>query len=324
VTSLAIAAKASQNLHPYIPQILMLTLTKLKDCKTTVLRTRILESVMACLYYNPALTLSVVCHDDATVAPALFGLLFDSLKSMERDFSQRLVVLSFSAVLLVPPNELPEVLRGNFQVMFLQIVRELVLIEEETTRQENEEDDEGDDEDCDFGGMGDDDDEDGIEVDDDEDDDDEDATGKNRKKAASRRAKALYVPDGGYDEEDDCLNAEDEAYRAALESMDKEQITKSKRYANGELQGGDDEDEEDDDMSMEEIEFISPIENMNITQHFLDTMQTLQQRDGGALAASLRASLSAEDQERLEDLIKASHARTVAAAAAAAVNTASS
>ena len=32
----------------------------------------------------------------------------------------------------------------------------------------------------------------------------------------------MYVCKGGYDEEEDCVNAEDESYREALESMEKE------------------------------------------------------------------------------------------------------
>ena len=41
-------------------------------------------------------------------------------------------------------------------------------------------------------------------------------------KGAAAYAKALYVPEGGYDEEEDCVNAEDESYREALETMEKE------------------------------------------------------------------------------------------------------
>jgi hypothetical protein len=128
------------------------------------------------------------------------------------------------------------------------------------------------------------------------------------KKAAMRRAKALYVPDGGYDEEEDCLNAEDETYRQALEDLGKEEGKRSK-YSGGELDG------ESDDDSYEDMSFTSPIENMNVTQHFLDVMTMLQQRDGGALTASLQAGLGAEDTARLQKLIVTAQERAATAAA---------
>jgi len=44
----------------------------------------------------------------------------------------------------------------------------------------------------------------------------------NKKGTGIDYAKALHVPDGGYDEDEDCINAEDESYREALEVMEKE------------------------------------------------------------------------------------------------------
>ena len=341
LTCLVTASHACQGLHQYLPRILSASLTKLKQVKTSAQRTRLLEVFMGCIYYNAELTLQVVAAasgGDSAVPSALFGLLFDSLKSMERDFTQRLVVLSFSALLCVPPAQLPEVLRGNFPSMFQQIIRELVLIEEEAAREAeggDEEDDEDDDEDNgDFGGDGDDDDEDGIDVDDDEDEDDDDEEdSKDAKKAFKRRAKKLHVPEGGYDEEEDCLNAEDEAYRTALEEIAKEAESSavkkssgggSKRYLaghaadDGDEDGGEEDDYLDDDGSEDDFAFTSPIENMNVLQHFLDTMQQLQQRDGGALTASLQAGLGDEDKQRLQDLIAAAQQKAATAAAATA------
>jgi hypothetical protein len=166
------------------------------------------------------------------------------------------------------------------------------------------------------------------------------------------------VPDGGYDEEEDCLNAEDESYRQvlyflnfgcvscdriletivprttrtmrtpsiivltpcrglpmnlqALEAMEKDGIKKH-RYSGGELQ----EDGSDDD-EMDDLAFTSPIENMNVIQHFLDTMGAMQARDGGsALTASLQAGLGEEDKARLQGLIALAHERAAAAATGA-------
>lgn len=305
LTCLITSCKEVQALHQFLPQILTVTLSKLKEVKTVSQRTRLLEVVMACLYYNVEATVTIL-NTDVSVPPLLFGLLFDSLKGMERDFTQRLVVLSFSAVLSCPPAVLPDVLRNNFPAMFQQVIRELVLIEEEAAR-EHDEDEDGDYEDCDDDAGFDEGDEesgdDGIEIDDDSDDEEDD---KDPKKAAARRAKALYVPEGGYDEEEDCLNAEDETYRQALEDMAKEE---GKKYSGGELL--------DDDESMEDFSFTSPIENMNVVQHFLDTMAQLQLRDGGALTTSLQAGLGEEDKQRLIELIAAAQQKAAAAVATA-------
>lgn len=310
LTCLITSCKEVQALHQFLPQIITVTLTKLKDVKTVTQRTRLLEVVMACLYYNVEATLAIL-STDPTVPPLLFGLLFDSLKAMERDFTQRLVVLSFSAVLSCPPALLPDILRNNFPAMFQQVIRELVLIEEEAAREHEEGEDDDDDcaDDAGFDEGGEDSGDDGIEIDDDSDEEDEDD--KDPKKAAQRRAKALFVPEGGYDEEEDCLNAEDESYRQALEDMAKEE---GKKYSGGELL--------DDDESMEDFSFTSPIENMNVVQHFLDTMAALQLRDGGALTTSLQAGLGEEDKQRLIELIAAAQEKAAAAAAAATAGTA--
>jgi len=315
LTCLITSCKEAQAIHQFLPQIITMTLTKLKDAISPSQRTRFLEVIMACLYYNVEATLSVL-NSDPVVPPALFGLLFDSLKGMDRDFSQRLVVLSFSALLSAPPAILPEILRNNFPAMFQQIIRELVLIETEANRErgddEDDEDDHGDyggfdegDEDDDILGVdGSDDDEEEGEGDEDEDDDSEDE--KDPAKAAMRRAKALYVPEGGYDEDEDCLNAEDESYREALEAMGKAAEGKRDKYSGGELIG------DDDDESMEDFSFTSPIENMNVIQHFLDTMTLLQQRDGGALTTSLQAGLDGDDKQRLQELIATAAQRAAA------------
>ena len=310
LTCLITSCKETQAIHQFLPQIITMTLTKLKDAKTPAQRTRILEIVMACLYYNVEATLSVL-NSDPVVPPALFGLLFDSLKGMDRDFTQRLVVLSFSALLSAPPAILPEILRNNFPAMFQQVIRELVLIETEANRERGEDEDDEDDH-GDYGGFDEGDEDDdilGVDGSDDEDEDEEGADSEDEKdpaKAAMRRAKALYVPDGGYDEDEDCLNAEDESYREALEAMGKSAEGKRDKYSGGELVG------DDDDESMEDFTFTSPIENMNVIQHFLDTMTLLQQRDGGALTTSLQAGLDGEDKQRLQELIATAAQRAAA------------
>jgi len=300
---------APGSLSAYIPQIISIILNKLKDVKSIALRNRLLETIMACFYYDAELTLSFLqtLPEAATIVTTLFTVLFDNLQDMDRDFTQRLIVLSFCALLSVSPAKLPEIVRNNFPSMFQQIIRELVLIEEEAAKESQEGEEGGGDDDDDgiFGGDDDEEEDDGIEVDDDDEDegedDDENFDDSDPKAAAKRRAKALHVPEGGYDEDQDCLNAEDEAYREALEQMGRDQEEKAAKYAGGDLLM--------DDESMEDFTFTSPIENMNIVQHFLDTMNSLEAQGGGALTASLQASLDAEDKQRLQELIANAHER---------------
>lgn len=67
-----------------------------------------------------------------------------------------------------------------------------------------------------------------------DDEDDVDALGGERDSAAARRKAALAVPDGGYGEDEDCVNAEDENYRDMLATLDREEIVKRQLYMGGE------------------------------------------------------------------------------------------
>ncbi len=290
LTCLVTCTKSSQALHGFIPNILSITMSKLAACKPLSMKVRLLEVVMGVVYYDAALALSVLATD-AAATTFLFTTLFDNLKEMERDFTQRLIALSFSSLLSIPAQNLPDILRNNLQAMFQQVIRELVMIEEEEKTGAKREAAEGDDFDDDEGFDEDEDeDDDGINVDDDDEgeDDEEDA------KRLTKHAKALHVPDGGYDEDEDCLNAEDETYREALESMDKEERVKRELYLAGEPV----DDEDDDDFI-----FTSPVENMDVTRFFLDTLSAVTQRGDGGMLATLQSMLDADDTERLKELV---------------------
>ena len=101
----------------------------------------------------------------------------------------------------------------------MQCIRELVMIEEEKEKQDNAEDNEDDGEE----------DEDGMIDDDDEEEEDEDedvmASSKKAKAKAGKSVspheatplERMAVPEGGYDEEEDCRNVEDEEYRQVID-----------------------------------------------------------------------------------------------------------
>ena len=100
-----------------------------------------------------------------------------------------------------------------------QIIREIVLIEETASR-EAEEGEGDEEEDGEF--NYDDEDDDGDDIGSDDDDDEEEGEkggGKGKKNAkeiidSATRLAGLTVPEGGYGEEEDCVNADDEQYRS--------------------------------------------------------------------------------------------------------------
>lgn len=293
-------------LRPLLPQILGNTLNVLGYAKSLFVKTRLMEVILASFYYDAAYTFSILESAPFQKTTAVFTLLFELLKQMERDFTMRLVVLSFTAILQLPPASMPEIVRGNGQGLFQQCIRELVLIEEvakeraeKAARGEDSdyEDDEDDDFDDDFDDEIRDEDEDGPKAFDDTD----------AKQAAINRAKKLYVPEDGYGEDEDCLNAEDEDYREMLENCDKEDRVKRELYRAGEPV---DDDEDDDD-----FEYTSEIENFDVTKIFFEAVTALGAQDA-QLVANLQGSLDSEDQQRLQELFSAVQQRVAAAPSA--------
>lgn len=294
-----------------LPPILTMVITKMqayagkaeKFPGRTATVIKFLEVIMAAIYYDPVTTLAFITSNQAD--EGVFVLLFDTLLSMEQDFTHRLVVLSFSTILTQPPGSLPPILRNNLQAMFNQLIRECVLIEEEAQKEGNEEEDEDDDDEE----IGEDDDDD-EEEDDDQLDDEEDSDGSPYK--GTEFAKKLYVPDGGYNEDEDCLNAEDEEYREVLKRMEKKQkkaAAAALAAPAGGVVGGDEDDDMYgdcdflDDEDVDEFSFVSPIENMDVTSFFLNMLGSLSaSADHVQVVQGLQAGLSQEDKARLQEL----------------------
>lgn len=288
-------------LHGLVPQILAMVYTRSLTVKLTSVKVRLLEVIMSATYYDAPFTLAILNQHPAALLGTLspeadlsalpakplsehfFPWMFNQLGDMKRDFTQRLIVLCFMELFAVPVGGLPAIIGNNLPAMFKQMIYEVGHIEKTAAKADDEEFEDVSDEE-------DDDDED-IDIDDDEDFDD-----SNPKQAASNRSKALYVPDGGYDEDEDCVNAEDEEYRKVLEDMTKEEkVKQALKDSNGFL----DDDEDEDAYS-----YTSSIELMDVTQRFFDFMHAFSSKEA-ALFGSLRAGLSAEDANQLEELYKA-------------------
>jgi hypothetical protein len=129
--------------------------------------------------------------------------------------------------------------------MFRQVIRELVLLgEEESPDADNEDDLKSED----------------LEIDDGEDD-------------------QRFGPEDGYDSGQDCVNAEDESYRRALEKMEQKDKRDGILYS-----GGEPVDDEDD------IELTTSLDELDVRAFFMDSMTRLSGTGdaGGALVAQLQ------------------------------------
>lgn len=241
--------------------------------QSTSFRTKLLEAAMACIIYSPEFALQLLKANEPA-CKLFFNMLFLNLPNMSDLGSQKLIVMCFSCIMsCMPASNLPPVLQGNLLAMLQQMVREIKLIKEEEAKEDEYEDE--DDE------MG-----------DEDDDEDDDADMDTIKKLGK-----LDVPDGGFDEDEDCVNVEDESYRDYLNSLtsmgDK---AKHMIYQNGELMDGYEDDED------EALEYTGGFENVNIVKYFIKAMQTADAKDNTTMSA-LRTQLTPEDQQQLQAYI---------------------
>lgn len=204
---------------------------------------------------------------------------------MESTHSQKLIVVAFSSLLTQPVDLLPPIVASNLPVMFRQMILELTLIEDEAEKEAARiEDDVYEDEDDEI--ADDDDDEDDDDEDDGE-DDNEDNHGRN-----GSRVKA-QIPEDGYEDHEDCPNAEDVEYMATLLELSKEE---GMRYIDG--------DPVDDEDECPEV--VSFLDQADVLGLFLSAMNDVG-RLNPSLMASLQSTCPAEDSAKLADLI-AKHA----------------
>ena len=273
LSCIVVCGKGKLNTH--LRGIFLLIVQRLREkIKTKSLRCAMLNGALATICYDTAAIMTVL-REDENLARQFFGKLYDGLKEMESSLSRRLIVIAFTNILSSPLNTLPYLAANNLENMYRQIIRELVLIEEEAADQANESDgDEGEN----------------------EEDDDEFVFHEKGNSKWKHALKTLEVPDGGYDEDEDCVNAEDETYREALEKLDKEERVKRQLYIDGELV----DDDDDDDGG---FDFTSPIETIDVLVCFVDAMSSLSATDAGRVNA-LQGCLDDEDTQRLRELLQ--------------------
>jgi len=192
----------------------------------------------------------------------------------------------------------------NLQPILRQMIREVVLLEEEAAEEDEEDGEEGDED-------GDEDDDDEDEEEEEDDDEEEEEEGRGGKSAslkvegergddlvkAARRAARLAVPEDGYDEDEDCVDVEDEEYRAALEAADETEGIKRQLFLAGQEIDDEEEDEEDEE------DFVSQLDNIDVGQSLCMAVMGLSRREAG-LYEALRAGLDEDDTLRLDSLLQ--------------------
>jgi len=103
----------------------------------------------------------------------------------------------------------------------------------------------------------------------------------------------LEVPEGGFGEDEDCVNVEDEEYRANLERIEKEErVKKEIRRAAGLPDHDYEDDYEDDDDDDDELIFVTNIDNMDCVAYFLEAINSLNAKEPQLLGAITSSSLS--------------------------------
>lgn len=171
------------------------------------MRVRILETILAVIIYDVDYCLQLF-NGNAELSKLVFNSLFGALPHMDQPATERLIVMAFSQLLTrLPASNLPAVVASNLQPILQQVVREVALIQEK-------------------------------EAEDDEEEDEDDMDGSNDSSdidEAAIRSAALDVPEGGYGEDEDCINAEDESYREYIENMNSTDSSKRVLYSGGDL-----------------------------------------------------------------------------------------
>lgn len=261
-------------------------LTRLGNSKRKGLVERLLGVILAVIVYNP-LAACEMFRANAEMEQNVFQALFDNIPHMYLSSSQRLIVAGFSALLALPKEQLPPFVQMNLQAIMSMLVRVLYLLDQaEDDEEGGDDDDEEEDEDGD-------DDEDDEEDEEEEEEDERPIGGAKVSKNTLRKLRALDVPEDGYDEDEDCVNAEDEEYLIAMAELSK----RGNKY-----------DEYGDDDLDETEEVVTPLDTMDMVILFCDTMNVAHARDP-ALFEVLQGNLDEEDQNRLQGIIETAEER---------------
>lgn len=129
--------QATDSVIEMFPMLLTLVVPKYYSTKSKSLKIKILDVVLAMIYYDTVAVLTLF-NNQPQIRDDIFTQLFGILPSMDSSSSRRLIVVAFSNLLSIPVASLPDIVRSNLQPMFQQVIRELVMIEEEADEEAEE------------------------------------------------------------------------------------------------------------------------------------------------------------------------------------------
>ena len=262
------------SIDPVISPIMELVIGRIPHCKSFGLRCRLLCTAMGIVVYNPE-SACAFYKSMPEVEVLIFETLFASLPRIMRASQQQVCIAAFCSLLAMPYESLPPYIQSNVQALMTFTIRLISLLEEN----EEEDGEYEDDEDVD-------------EEDDENDDDDDNEENIARTRSALRKYAKHAIPEDGFDEDEDCLNAEDETYLEAVEELSNLERVKK------ELKGDEDFDDDDEDID----DFTSPLDNTDMLTHFCDTMNSVHEQNPDFIE-QLQGNLEPDDQTLLEEII---------------------
>lgn len=133
LTCLITCSKEQQAIHNLMQPILEMVIKRFNTSKKKSLQHKLYDTIMAAIYYNPQLFLSIFSTDVNTLQSVLVQL-FTHLKDITDVFSKRLIVLSMTSLIELSAdnsNSIPSIITSNTPAMYKQIITQIDAINKE-------------------------------------------------------------------------------------------------------------------------------------------------------------------------------------------------
>lgn len=292
----------------HLPRITHVISDKMSTCTSPSLQACLVEAGLASCLLDPEQFLQSLMNTSPAALPSFFAGLSRSLMNAEtgrrkyRHNSRRLVVSALSSLIAMPKERLPDVINHNLHIVFHHIVSETVAISQEretlssvvrgshSSIHQDEDDEDGDGVDADDIDDDDDDDDDNDDENSDEDDGDGvDSAGLDALKKALRSA-GVVVPPGGFHEDEDCPNEEDELFNSALEMAGAGFADDDSDDGDGGSRGSDEDRDGSDPCFQLRRQFRLSLDSAAASSLVLSPLMSLQARDP-SLAQALQQSI---------------------------------
>lgn len=219
---------------PLINEICLAKLAKVATAKKALTRISLYQVIASAIFYNPQMELQEL--EKRGVTSQVFGLWMNDVKEIEKWLPQKMTILGLCTILQLPAATLPPSIVPHLPAIFTAAVNMCESLSGEKEKQKS-----------------------GEEASNDDDNDEE---------------FAVEIPNqddendiGGYNEDEDVRNPEDEAYMDALKCLDGTDFSK---ILEGELDWDDDDDSD---------EYSSPLDQVDELIYFFDSLTGASQKE---------------------------------------------